>query len=368
MKIAIMGGWNTDSGASYHSEMIGRAFIEQGHQLKVFTFYEDSFHGTSITGENEDYVTRCITTSNAKPPRLNPVPFLIEEYDYFIVEDLGMLPKDLLGKIFHRIRKKAKTINVVHDGVLAKDPSFYQFDWDAIVSFDSRYMNFLKKAYDKDKIHMIPYPAHNMQTGDKKAAREKLGLPQDKKIVLTFGPASQLVAPLIPAISSLKNDYPLHVLGITNHAKALKLFKAFKQSGIARALKLLKVFKQSSIADIEIRVDAPDINKLYEYLQAVDVLVVNKPSVGRVVLSSTIFQCLGSGCPIVALASDFTVMFGDAIISFTSTKELVSGIKSVFDKDKRYEVINKGREKFIKENSATAVAGKFIELFKKLTG
>ena len=351
MKIAIMGGWNTDSGASYHSEMIGRAFIEQGHQLKVFTFYEDSFHGTSITGENEDYVTRCMTTSNAKPPRLNPVPFLTEEYDYFIVEDLGMLPKDLLGKIFHRIRKKAKTINVVHDGVLAKDPSFYQFDWDAIVSFDSRYTNFLKKAYDKDKIHMIPYPAHNMQTGDKKAAREKLGLPQDKKIVFTFGPASRLVAPLIPAISSLKNDYPLHILGLTNHSRALKLLKAFKQNGIA---------------DIEIRVDAPDINKLYEYLQAVDVLVVNKPSVGWAVLSSTIFQCLGSGCPIVALASDFTVMFGDAIISFTSAEELVSGIKSVFDKDKRYEVINKGREKFIKENSATAVAGKFIELFKKL--
>lgn len=353
MKIAIMGGWNTDSGASYHSEMIGRAFIEQGHQLKVFTFYEDSFHGTSITGENEDYVTRCITTSNAKPPRLNPVPFLTEEYDYFIVEDLGMLPKDLLGKIFHRIRKKAKTINVVHDGVLAEDPSFYQFDWDAIVSFDSRYMNFLKKAYDKDKIHMIPYPAHNMQTGDKKAAREKLGLPQDKKIVFTFGPASQMAASLIPAISSLKNDYPLHILGLTNHGRALKLLETFKQSGIA---------------DIEIRVDAPDINKLYEYLQAVDVLVVNKPNVGRVVLSSTIFQCLGSGCPIVALASDFTVMFGDAIISFTSTEELVSGIKSVFDKDKRYEVMNKGRGKFIKENSATAVAGKFIELFKKLTG
>lgn len=348
MKIAIMGGWNTDSGASYHSEMIGRAFIEQGHQLKVFSFYEDSFHGTNITGENEDYVTRCITTSNAKLPRLDPVPFLTEEYDYFIVEDLGMLPKDLLGKIFHRIKKQAKTINVVHDGKLAEDPSFYQFDWDAIVSFDGRYINFLKKAYDHDKIHMIPYPAHNMQTGDKQAAREKLGLPQDKKIVFTFGPAARLAAPLIPGISSLKNDYPLYILGVTNNRGSLEMLEAFKQSGII---------------DMEIRVEAPDIDKLYEYLHAVDLLVVNKPNIGHVVLSSTIFQCLGSGCPIVALASDFTVMFGDAIISFANTEELVSGIKSIFDEDEQYEIINKGRERFIKENSATAVASKFIELF-----
>ncbi|MFH1957324.1 MAG: hypothetical protein ABIJ15_02445 [bacterium] len=351
MKIAIMGGWNTDSGASYHSEMIGRAFVCQGHHLEVFTFLKESFHGTNIIGEDEPYVTRCITTSNAKSPQLDPVPFLISEYDYFIVEDLGMLPKDLLGKIFHRISKKAKTISVIHDGELAKDPSFYQFDWDAVIAFDERYRNFLKKTCDENKIHMIPYPAHDMQTGDKQAARKKLGLPKEKKIVLTFGPASYAASLLIPAIAPLKNDYPLYVLGVTNQGRALEMLKAFKQSGIV---------------DMEIRVEAPDINKLYEYLQAVDVLVVNKPNVGRVVLSSTIFQCLGSGCPIVALASDFTVMFGDAIISFTNTEELVSGIKSVFDKDKRYEVINREREKFIKENSATAVAGKFIELFKEL--
>lgn len=94
--------------------------------------------------------------------------------------------------------------------------------------------------------------------------------------------------------------------------------------------------------------------------------MVNKSNIGHVVLSSTIFQCLGSGCPIVALASDFTVMFGDAIISFANTEELVSGIKSIFDEDEQYEIINKGRERFIKENSATAVANKFIELFENI--
>ena len=34
MKIAMMGAWNTDSGASIHAELIGRSWIEKGIDLK----------------------------------------------------------------------------------------------------------------------------------------------------------------------------------------------------------------------------------------------------------------------------------------------------------------------------------------------
>jgi hypothetical protein len=111
-----MGGWNTDSGAFIHSEFIGRGFIELGHKLKVFTFLRKSFHGTVITGKDEEWVERCFSVSSRVPQILDPIPFLTSNYQFFVVEDLGMLPKDHLGKIFHRIKKKAKTINVIHDG------------------------------------------------------------------------------------------------------------------------------------------------------------------------------------------------------------------------------------------------------------
>jgi hypothetical protein len=74
-----MGAWNTDSGASIHSELIGREWINTGHQLTVFSFYEHSIHGTALTNKDEDFVYRCFTTSNHPNIKLDPLPFLRED-------------------------------------------------------------------------------------------------------------------------------------------------------------------------------------------------------------------------------------------------------------------------------------------------
>jgi len=52
-----------------------------------------------------------------------------------------------LAKVFHHIRRKAKTITVIHDRMLSSNPSFYQFEWDAIVCNDKRFVEFIKKAF-----------------------------------------------------------------------------------------------------------------------------------------------------------------------------------------------------------------------------
>jgi hypothetical protein len=108
MKIGMMCAWNSDSGASVHAELIGRSWVELGHEVRIFSFYKHDFHGTQIVGEDEDYVVRCFTTSKASPPKLDPVPILTADYDVFVVQDLGMLPKDALGKIFGYVRKKPR--------------------------------------------------------------------------------------------------------------------------------------------------------------------------------------------------------------------------------------------------------------------
>jgi glycosyltransferase involved in cell wall biosynthesis len=352
MKIAIMGAWNSSSGAAYHAEMIGRSFVEMGHDVKVFTFYDYSFHGFDIVAKHEDYVECCFTTSRADEVKFDPVPFLTNDYDLFIVEDLGMLPKDELGKIFHHIKSRAKTMTVIHDGKLTDDPSFYQFDWDALIAFDERYRDFLVKGYDPDKVHMIPYPACPENTGDKAAARKKLDLPEDRKIVFTFGGAAWLGAKLIPAISTLKDEYPVTVLGVSKDKRSLEWLRSFQESGIM---------------DIEIREDAPDLDGLYEYLYAVDTLVVNKPDIGHIVLSSTIYQCLGSGCPIVALHSCFTEMFGGAAILYSNMEEFIAALRSVFDEDKTCKNLWPAAQKFIADNSAGSVAEQFISLYEKIS-
>jgi len=351
MKIGLMGGWNTNSGASFHAELIGRAWVDAGHKLTVFTFYDYAFHGTHIVGKDEDYVIRCFTVSGYAPNKLNPIPFLTTDYDIFVVEDLGMLPKDLLAKIFHRIQGKAKTVNIIHDGKLSEDPAFYQFSWDALVCFDERYKKFLSPAYDQEPIYTIPYPCYPMKKGDKEEARKKLGLPLNKKIIFAFGPAASTTIELIPAIAQLSKEYPLLFLVVTKDIKGLEKFREIQER---------------ETLDIEIREQAPDIDELYQYLHAADTLLFNKPSAPHVVISSTVFQCLGSGCPIIAKESNFVQTFQNELLKFSNEKQLQEKLRIVFDQTHEYKDTLKSAEEYVRNNSASVVADKYINLFSRL--
>jgi len=349
----MMGGWNTSSGASFHAELIGRAWVEQEHKLRVFTFYDYAFHGTQITGEDEDYVIRCFTVFGYTPQKLDPMPFLTEEYEVFVAQDLGMFPKDLLGKIFHLIKKKTKTVNVIHDGKLSEDPSFYQFDWDAIVCFDERYRKFLIKAYDPSKVYLIPYPCHSMNLGDKQMKRKKLRLPEDKKIIFCFGPAAKSVVELVEWIAELKADYPVLILIATKDKETIEEFRIHKNSGIL---------------PIELREDVPDIIRLYDYLHASDVLVFNKPAVNHVVVSSTLFQCMGSGCPIIARDSNYVEYYDKEVMKYSTKEEFKNSLRSIFDETEEFKVMMRTAKDYLVRNSATVIGKKYIELFNFLLG
>lgn len=347
-----MGGWNTDSGASLHSELIGRSFVNMGHDLTVFTFYEHAFHGTQITGENEPYVTRCFTHSRFNPVQLNPIPFITQDYELFIAEDIGMLPKDDLKKIYDTyIKKRAKTINVIHDNALSDDPSFYQFEWDAIVCFDERYKPFLKEVNPESKIRVIPYPCLPWNKGDKYKAREKLDLPKDKKIILTFGPNSNRLLDVINEIDCLNDEYPVLLLVLSKDPVIINTYK-----------KLKKKMKSKVV----IREESPSIHRLYRYLHASDILLYYRQLTPHIVVASTIMQCLGAGCPIVANVSRFTETFNNEIFKFNNQKELLSGIKHIFDETDVYNQVMASAKDYVTRCSQDAVAKKFIELYKTL--
>jgi hypothetical protein len=263
-----------------------------------------------------------------------------------------MIPKNHLGKIFHRIKKKAKTINVIHDGKLSPDPSFYQFDWDAVVCFDKRYASFLKKGYTQDKIYIIPYPCHSWKPGNKKESRKKLNLPQEKKIIFLFGLAPVLAAEAFPVLKSLEKKYPLKILVVTSYLPALDKWR--------------KIAKENPF--VEVRVKVLNMDELYTYLYACDLFFYHKASLPWVAVSSTAYQILGSGCPMVALNSNFVEEFGKAIMTYNDDKEMKANIRSIFRKDERYKELMKAQKKYVNENSGMRIGEKFIELFQKLEG
>jgi len=346
MKIAMMSAWNEDSGVSIHAELIGREWVKMGHDLKVFSFFTYDFHGTAIIGKDEDYVVRCFTTPGSKTPYLDPRPILEADFEIFVTEDLGMLPKDGLGKIFHHIQRKASTLTVIHDNCPSADPSLYQFDWDRIVCFDNRYKEFLKKYYPEEKICLIPFPCMPLRRGKKRVARRKLCLPQDKKIILIFGQRLKEHLTILPLIREVSNHFPCLLLVVSK--------------------KDIEALKGIDMEEMQIRQESPSIDRLYDYLHASDVLIIHRSPCNGVVVSSMAYQCLGSGCPILASNTNFFETIKDVVVTYSDSVEFKVNLVNILTGGEKYHASQRALDIFLKSHSAEALAEQYIHLFETM--
>ena len=345
MNITMMSRWNIPCGVSTHAELLGRALVKLGHNLKVLApvEYEDY-----QTDKDEPYVLRCYRRSKKKEGFFfNPQPFLEDNCDIFIVQNLEILPMEELLKIYPKIKERAKTVFVVHEGKPPKDSTFYKFDWDAIVCFDERYRKFLCKIYPEDKIKIIPYPCHPLMPGDKKEARLKLNLPLDKKIIFNYGIGIYRHLHLLPTIERVSKKYPLIFLTLTHIQEWFDLFDAAK----------------TRYKFIELRNGKLPVDTLYTYLHASDCLLIHKDSAEAVVVPSTAYLCLGAGRPILAYNTNFFETFDKEVLKYSSLQE---ALEDVFEERDNVKSVLRTAEEFVKENSSIEVAKKFIQLFELL--
>lgn len=344
MRIALMSAWNTDSGVAVHAEPLGRAWIEMGHKLTVFSFIKDDFHGEGFTGEDEDFVIRCFGT-NEKTKHLDPRPFLTSAYDIFVVEDLGIFPKDSLSRIFGLIKEKAKTVHVVHENALPEDPAFYQFDWDAVVYFDER-QAFLRDVYRNTQY--IPFPCFPPRHKDKEKTRQKLNLPLTKKIVLSF--CQRGYSPFLP-----ERDHELE--GV--------LFLA------VGPLEFDVLEKFSPDPDILIRAEEVLSKERFDdYLFASDAVILHKFQSRRTaVVSSTAFQALGAGCPIlVPRASDFFSPLAGAVLRYADHEELRANLVDTLQGGPKSKEAREAALKYTQGYCSENIAKSYIKLFESLLG
>ena len=344
MKIAMMSRWNIPCGVSLHAELIGRAWVEMGHDLQVLAPVE--WEGYQCDAD-ELYVKRCYTLRNKPGYFFNPKPFLEQDCDVFVVQNLEILPMEDMLKVYPLIREKAKTVFVVHEGKPPKDTIFYEFDWDAVVCFDERYKKFLRDIYREDKIEVIPYPCHPVLHGDKVEARKKLGLPLDKKIVFNYGIGIYRHLHLLPILERLNQNYPLILLTLTHIQEWYDLFEAAK----------------GRYQFIELRRGDIPIRELYTYLHASDALLIHKDSAEAIVVPSTANLCLGSGCPILAYNTNFFEIFNKEVIKYSGLGE---AMVEVFEERDRLKETLRTAEEYVNRNSSYETAKRFVELFESL--
>ncbi len=343
--------WNAANGPSIHAEFVGGAWVKAGHQLRVFSPKKHPDARPTFQ-QDDDFVIRHFSVDEVIPVTraswFDASPLLNEAYDVFVAQNLERLPMEKLLEVFPKIKEKAVTVKVAHEGKPSEDPLYYTFDWDAIVCFDQRYKDYLIKFFPPEKIHMIPYPYHPLNLGDKRKARKALGFRPDEKIVFSFGFRPKDIESALPALNDVAKDYSLRYMVIANPDSDIS------ELGEAK--------KRYSFLDLQVR--PLPLDELFTYLHASDALLIHRESSQKykAVVSSSVCQVLGSGCPILFQESNYVELHGDEIIKYRNFEEM---------KSKLIDLLNNGFdtskvEKFLNDHNAEWIAGRFLHLFDDL--
>ncbi len=351
MKIGMMCLWNAANGPAIHAELIGRAWIHSGHQLTVFSSVRHPDARPTFQ-KDEDFVIRHFSVDEVIPftraSSFDPSPLLNEEYTVFVAQNLERLPAEKLIEIFPRVKEKAVSVQVVHEGKAPEDPLFYRFDWDAIVCFDQRYREYLVRFFPEEKIRMIPYPCHPVRFGEKNEARSKLGLPLNDKIVFSFGFRPEDIASVLPALEDLAKDYPLRYVTVAN-----------PQSDLAE---LHRAKERYRFIDFQVR--PLTLEELYTYLHASDVMLVHRESSTKyhAVVSSSVCQVLGSGCPILFHESNYVELHGDEIVKYRDFDDMKVKLVDLFQN--KFDLSSV--KAYLEIHSAERIAERYFQLFEEL--
>ena len=352
MKIKMMSRWNVSCGVSTHAELVGRAWVQMGHDVEILAPIETNLD--NIIQKDDVFVRRCYTLGEGWRGSAEPVfdhePFINDECDVFVVQNLEMLPMEDFLRVYPIIRKKSPTVLVIHEGGPPKNPHFYMFDWDAVVCFDERYKNFLKNIFPEEKIYIIPYPCHPVKKGNRLNAREKLNLPANRKIIFNYGIGVFRHIHYLPTLNRINSRDPLIFLTITSVKDWYELFSLLK----------------SRYDFIDLRPGPITIDELYKYLHASDVLLIHKDTADAVVVSSTAYLCMGAGCPLLVSDTNFFETLNNEVIKFRGLKDFTKKLMGIFNEEKWVRESLKAAEKYVTDHSPEKIGEKFLELFDSL--
>lgn len=339
-----MAAWNTDSGVAMHAEPIAKKMIEMGHEITVFSFMKNDFHGEAITAEDENFVKRCFGTRQITN-YFDARPFINEDYEILLVEDIGMLPVDKLSNIIPIIKRKAKIIHVIHENRPCEHSWFYKIDWDGIVYFDKR-QEFFHRTYP-DAVY-IPFPCYDRRRKNIKEIREKLDLPIDKNIVYSFA----------------HRRYHLYYRSLPDYLKNNTVLLQVIPEDYHQMLEELNppewmIFRRQKEVTTE---------EFDNYLFAADAAVFHKfQAKNQAVLSSTMYQALGAGCPLFGpKGSDFFEGFKNEVVKYIDTVDLNEQLNEILNNENKRNELISNADKFVEKYSPEKIANQYLELFKKL--
>jgi glycosyltransferase involved in cell wall biosynthesis len=363
LRIGIITTWNVACGAGVLAETLVREWIRVGHEVTVLAPIEPR---RPLTRTDEPYVIRCYYLESDPNYREKPLPksemksavddrtFHDQDFDVFLINNLEIMPTEPFLPIFDAIRKKGTLmILIIHEGGLPKDRFFYAYDFDGVICFDDRYTKrWVSSVYEKSQIHIIPFPVLSMPITDKYESRKILGLPLEKKIIFNYGINVHKNLHLIPSLSELSKRYELVFLTITEVGESYELFEALK----------------SKYPFIELMKGPIDFETMHRYLNASDAMLMHKDYADATVVSSTVFMCMSSNCPIVTSDTNFVEGLHGEVLKYNTLDEMRRILENIFNGAKYTNDTIRKAHSYASINSSQIIARKYLKLFDKLMG
>ena len=178
--------------------------------------------------------------------------------------------------------------------------------------------------------------------------QQELGFGAEEKIVFSFGFRPDDALKVLPALDEVQAHYPLKYVIIANPGSDIgELRRGVEKYGF-----------------VDFRVRALPLDELYTYLYAADVLLIHRESSTkyRAVLSSTVCQVLGSGCPILFHESNYVEKHGEEIVKYRDLDDMKRRLVDLFEG--RFDVDKV--EGFLREHDAEAIGRRYLRLFEAL--
>ncbi|MBC7130281.1 glycosyltransferase family 1 protein, partial [Candidatus Bathyarchaeota archaeon] len=294
--------------------------------------------------EDEDCIIRCYEEIEPNMDEGGKIDFdavLSQDFDVLLVESYRSLPYRDVEKLVRKV--DAKKVLIVHNGGLDDSLRLPINIFDAVVVFDERYVREVIGRWDK-RIHIIPYPCYPVENAEKR----KPSFADGKFLFFSFGrqPVNEY-RDFVKALADLKSQYDLLYWVIRSDGPI-----PFNEPWILQERKRL------------------EIDELYRCLHAADVHLLPKSPVPYVVVSSTLYMCLGSLCPTVVPDTRHfeTLPSGNnsPVIKYQDVEDLKNKLIKLLEEDNYRQEVVSAAEKYVKANSVEVVAEKFINLFNEL--
>ncbi len=350
MKIAIVSRWNATCGISLHAELVGRMWRSMGVEVDVYAPTVESasldWHHR-ILGRDEPWVHRVYDEVWKGTERFDYSRILEKGYDVVFVEAYRGLPLRPLSELVEKLKGKSLRVAVIHEGDVEGVEPFLRMGFDLYIVFDERYVRELFGPYrDRVRVAIVPYPC----TEPPQVDPWRPSFAYDRILFFTFGrqPVEEY-KPFIEALDKLSESYDLVYWVVRSNGKL----------GVERPW-LVEWRRRLSLEEI------------YSFLKGSDIHLLPKGNTRRVVVSSTLYQIIGSLTPTVVPDTRYfeTVPTDEegigAVVKFRDVNDLVRKLKLLIeDKDLRDRVRREAKALF-ESCRASRVARMLLRLFEHM--